>query len=138
MSMGTAVYRLPLPQLQAFDNARIVTDSDLAALRAHSHRVDQGLAYPIRDHPDLFAYMLKPEGRIAHQHQEISVGYVTPGKLRERLRQFEQLDPASIEEEIPERELPRGGYLERQMKELSQFLREAVDQGLGLLIVHVF
>jgi hypothetical protein len=138
MSMGTAVYRLPLSKLQALESARIVTDADLADLRPHSYRVDQGLAYPMRDYPDLFAYILKPEGRIAQQHEEISVGYITPAKLRERLREFEQLDPASIEEDIPERELPRGGYLERQMKEFGQFARETVDQGLALLIVHVY
>lgn len=137
MSMGTAVYRLPVAQLQAFDDARIVTDSDLADLRGHSHRVDQGLAYRMRDYPDLFAYMLKPEGRIAHQHQEVSVGYVMPGKLRERLQEFEQLDAASIEANISEAGLPLD-YLERNMNDLRQFLREAVDQGLAMLIVQVY
>jgi hypothetical protein len=143
MSMGTALYQLPLAQLQAFDKARVVTDSDLADLRPHSHGVDQGLAYPMRDYPDVFAYILKAEGSIAHQHAEVTVGYVTPGKLRARLHEFEQLDAASIEKEISEVDSRcldglSADYLERHMNSLRQFLRGAVDQDLAVLIVQVY
>lgn len=137
MSMSTSVYRLPLSKLEEFDQVGVVTDGDLAALASDRHHLDQGLAYLMRDYPDVFAYMLKAEGRMAQEHEEVSIGYITPPKLRERLASFEQQDVSTIREELGEQGLPLD-YLEKNIASLRSFLRSATDNGYALLVVQTF
>ena len=137
MSMSTSVYRLPLSKLEEFDQVGVITDADLAAMRSDRLHLDQGLAYRMRDYPDVFAYMLKAEGRIAQEHEEISIGYITPPKLSERLADFEQLDVSSIRQDLGEQDLPLD-YLEKNIASLRSFLRSATDNGYALLVVQTF
>lgn len=134
MSMSTSLYRLPLSKLEEFDEVGVITDADLAALASNSHRLDQGLAYRMRDYPDVFAYMLKTEGRMKHEHEEISIGYITAPKLRERLAQFEQLNVSSIREDLGEQDLPLD-YFEKNMASLRSFLKLTTDNDFALLVV---
>jgi hypothetical protein len=135
--MPMTLHRLPLQKLQQFDDAAVVTDADLAALRPDGHRVDDGLEQMFDEHQDVFAYILRPEGRIAQEHEEIAVGYVTPGKLKERLGYFEHVHPAAVREELGEEELPVA-YFEKNIGGLREYVRPTVDQGWALLIVQTF
>lgn len=135
--MPTTLHRVPLQRLQEFDDAAVVTDTDLAALQPDTHQVDEGLEQMFGDHQDVFAYILRPEGRIAQEHEEVAVGYVTPVKLKERLGYFEQVEPAAVREELGEKELPVA-YFEKQVGGLREYIKSAVDKGWGLLIVQTF
>jgi hypothetical protein len=132
--MTTTLYRLPLSRLEEFDRAGVISDSDLAAMRPGHCPLDQLLAYQIYQQPDVFAYALKAEGQIAQEHAEVEVGYITPPKLRERLKALEQLDAASIYEDLEEKDVPVE-YLEKNLASLRAYLQTAVDQDQALLIV---
>jgi hypothetical protein len=134
--MSTSLYRLPLSVLEGFDREGVVKDSDLAALKDR-HSVDQGLAYFIVDKPDMFAYILKPEGRLPQQHQEVSVGYLTPRTLKARLKKFQELDIAEIEEDFNNEGLP-DDYLQKHLGNIAEFLRTAADADQAVLIVHIY
>ena len=136
MSMSTSLYRLPLSVLEGFDTEGIVKDSDLAALK-DKHSVDQGLAYAILDKPDLFAYIMKPEGRLRQQHEEVSLGYITPRTLKARLKNFQQLNMAEIQEDFDNEGLPND-YLQKNLGNIGKFLQTAADEDQALLIVHVY
>jgi hypothetical protein len=113
MSESTRLYGLSFPELEKLDRAEIVSDSNLAALNNH-HHVDQGLASLINDYPDVFAYVLKPEGRIPQEHEEVRIGYVTPRKLKERLQDLDGLALDAIEKEIGLENWDRG-YVENNL-----------------------
>jgi hypothetical protein len=135
MSISTRLYRLPLAKLQELKKAAAVKDAELSALRGDSLYVDQGIAYSIRNQPDVFAYVLDSEAEIAHEFPEVTVQYLSPPQLKDRLKEFEQLSLSSIEEALSDEDaLPRD-YLERQITILRRYLQETATNGFALLIV---
>jgi hypothetical protein len=132
MSMSTSLYRVPLSKLE-----RMIADSSLAALNSDRYHLDQGLAYLINDYPELFSYIMQPEGRISQEHEEIDVGYMTPLKLRERLQDLENSPPESISKDIRPTDWDEE-YVNKNLKSLRDYLQGAAEQGLGLLIVRSY
>jgi hypothetical protein len=133
--MSRSLYRLPLSKLEAFDRASVVTDADLAALGSEKLSVDEGLRDVLS--ADTCAYILKQEGRIRQEHQEISVGYVTPKTLRDRCPQFEAADIAAIHKELSDDGIDLD-YLRTCLESLRRYTRQTVDRDLGLLIVDTY
>ena len=135
MSVSTRLYRLPLAKLQGLKKAGVFKDAELIALRGDSLPLDQGIAYSIREHPEAFENLLSSEAEIAHEFPEVTIQYLTPSLLKERLKDFEQVSVSAIEEELAEEEaLPRD-YLEKQLAILRRYLQETASADLALLIV---